>query len=62
MLGDDTPLETGHLTLNPFRQMGLYSIFMLLFLGIAWGAVPINAGALRKRSKYGELFVTLAGP
>ncbi|MCX6995813.1 MAG: site-2 protease family protein, partial [Kiritimatiellaeota bacterium] len=39
--GDDTAARAGHLSLNPFRQMGPSSLIALLVVGIAWGAVPV---------------------
>ena len=59
-MGDSTAAEHGHLTLNPLKQMGLLSLLMLLILGFAWGAVPVNPNRMRKR--HGVLFTSLAGP
>lgn len=59
-LGDDTAARQGHLTLNPLVQMGLPSIVMLLVIGIAWGAVPVNPGRIRRRG--GGALVAVAGP
>ena len=58
--GDDTAAQLGHLTLNPMVQMGPMSIVMLLLIGIAWGAVPINPGRLRTRAD--AAMVSFAGP
>ncbi len=58
--GDSTAAEQGHLTMNPLVQMGTFSIVMLLFIGISWGAVPINRGRLRH--KYSDALVSFAGP
>ena len=58
--GDDTAERAGHLTLNPLVQMGPASIFYLLILGIAWGAVPVDVSQLRKR--WHEPLVSFAGP
>ena len=60
--GDDTAQQTGHLTLNPFKQMGILSIIMFMFLGIAWGAVPVDEQRLRAKTPFGPLLVSLAGP
>ncbi len=60
LLGDDTAANAGHLTLNPFKQMGWISLAMLLVFGFAWGAVPVNPENLR--SKYRDAIVSLAGP
>lgn len=58
--GDDTAARRGHLTLNPFKQMGWLSLVMLLFIGIAWGQVPVNP--LNFRSRVGRVLTSLAGP
>jgi Zn-dependent protease len=58
-LGDDTAAAEGHLTLNPFKQMGLTSLIALLAVGIAWGAVPVDPRLLRTR---GRAAVAFAGP
>ena len=60
--GDPTAAMNGHLTLNPLKQMGVISLVMLLFIGVAWGAVPVNEQLLRSRSRWGVLFTSLAGP
>jgi Zn-dependent protease len=59
-LGDRTPIESGHMTLNPAVHMGMFSVIALLLAGIAWGAMPINPSRLRGR--YGEALVAIAGP
>ena len=56
--GDDTP--RAYLTLNPLRQMGPVSLLMLMLIGIAWGAVPVNprgTGSARK-----DAMISFAGP
>ncbi|MDD3118433.1 MAG: site-2 protease family protein [Victivallales bacterium] len=58
--GDATAADAGHLTLNPLKQMGVFSLIALLFLGIAWGAVPVNPS--RMKHKYSHMLVALAGP
>ena len=58
-MGDDTAASHGHLTLNPFRQMGWISLIMFLIIGIAWGAVPVNRNNLTRR---GAVLVSLSGP
>ena len=57
--GDPTAALQGHLTLNPLKQMGLMSIIMFLFIGIAWGGVPVNPYNLTRR---GRVLTALAGP
>jgi Zn-dependent protease len=59
-LGDRTPIESGHMTLNPAVHMGLFSILALLLAGISWGAMPVNPDRLRGR--YGDAIVAVAGP
>ena len=49
-----------HLTLNPLKQMGVMSIIMFLFLGIAWGSVPVRKEVLRNRKS--ALKIAVAGP
>lgn len=61
-MGDSTAADRGHLTLNPLRQMGIFSLIMLLLLGFAWGAVPVDPRRLRSKYRYGELLTSLAGP
>ena len=60
--GDTTAADRGHLTLNPLRQMGPMSIIMFLFLGFAWGAVPVNPAVLRAKNRHAPAIVALAGP
>ena len=59
-LGDATAATEGHLTLNPFKQMGLNSLIALLAIGIAWGAVPVDPRLLRTRGRAAA--VSFAGP
>ena len=59
-MGDDTAARNGHLTLNPFKQMGIFSLLLLLFVGIAWGQVPVNPANFRSRR--GRILTSLAGP
>ncbi len=59
-MGDETAMRRGHLTLNPLKQMGILSLVMLLFIGIAWGQVPINRANIRSRA--GRVATILAGP
>ena len=57
--GDSTAADAGHLTLNPLKQMGVWSIIMLLTMGFCWGAVPVNNACLTRKQR---LIVALAGP
>lgn len=56
--GDYTLQE--HITMNPLKQMGLISLVMLAFLGIAWGSVPARPDLFR--SRHSQWKVALAGP
>lgn len=58
--GDDTAKLLGHLTLNPMKQMGWKSLVMLLFVGIAFGQVPVDRSKLRR--PHGDGIVAFAGP
>jgi len=58
--GDDTAQRLGHLTLNPLKQMGIFSLIMLLFIGFAFGQVPVDRSKLQR--PWGEAIVSFAGP
>jgi Zn-dependent protease len=58
--GDRTPIESGHMTLNPAVHMGPISLICLLLGGIAWGLMPVDP--TRLRGKYADALVALAGP
>ena len=58
--GDSTAADRGHLTLNPLRQMGVWSLITFALLGIAWGQVPVNPGVMRRR--HSHALVAFAGP
>lgn len=58
-MGDDTAARSGHLTLNPLKQMGPRSLIMLAILGIAWGAVPVNPNHM---TRPGRGWTAFAGP
>lgn len=58
--GDRTPIETGHMTWNPFVHMGPMSLLLFALFGFAWGAMPVNPS--RFRSRYGDALVAAAGP
>ncbi len=58
--GDATAAEQGHLTLNPLKQMGLWSLVLLCLIGLAWGQVPVNPARMRR--KVSDMIVSLAGP
>jgi Zn-dependent protease len=58
--GDRTPIETGHMTLNPVVHMGPNSLIAFAILGIAWGMMPVNPDRFRRR--YDDVIVSFAGP
>ena len=58
--GDDTAARSGHLTLNPFKQMGPFSLVLFCFFGLAWGSVPVNPQKMRGR--YAPALVAFSGP
>lgn len=58
--GDRTPIELGHITLNPVVHMGTSGLIMMAILGVTWGSMPVNPS--RMRHWYDEILVTVAGP
>lgn len=58
--GDDTAASRGHLTLNPFKQMGIFSLILLALFGLAWGQVPVNPANLQGRRA--RSIVAVSGP
>ena len=58
--GDDTPIQTGHMTWNPLVHMGMFSLIMFAVVGISWGAMPVDPTRLRGR--HADAFVSAAGP
>ena len=58
--GDTTAADAGHLTFNPFRQMGIFSLLMLLLVGFCWGSVPVDPA--RMRGRFAPACVAAAGP
>ncbi len=58
--GDSTAADQGHLTLNPLKQMGKFSLIMLAVMGLAWGKVPVNPARFNK--KYSGALISFAGP
>lgn len=59
-VGDRTPIETGHMTLNPIVHMGYMSLLMFALFGFTWGAMPVNPS--RFRGRYADSLVSFAGP
>ncbi|MCP4159784.1 MAG: site-2 protease family protein [Deltaproteobacteria bacterium] len=61
-LGDNTPRETGRLTLNPLKHIDPFGFLLLLVAGFGWAKpVMINHGNL-KNPKRDDLLISLAGP
>jgi len=58
--GDDTPRHAGHMTPDPMVHMGGFSLLMLVLVGMAFGAMPVNPNNFR--SRYGDAIVSAAGP
>lgn len=58
--GDDTPQQQGHMTADPMVHMGGTSLLMLVLVGFAFGAMPVNPRNFR--DKYGDALVSVAGP
>jgi Zn-dependent protease len=58
--GDRTPIETGHMTVDPRVHMGAISLIMLALMGMCYGAMPVDR--TRFRSRYGDALVSAAGP
>ena len=58
--GDRTPIESGHMTLNPLVHMGKWSLIAFAVIGIAWGAMPVNPARFRRGSD--DALVAAAGP
>jgi Zn-dependent protease len=58
--GDRTAADNGHLTLNPFVQMGITSLIVLCLMGLAWGSVPVTPSRMRHR--YSHVLVSISGP
>ncbi len=58
--GDDTPRVSGHMTWDPLVHMGALSLGLLMVVGIAFGAMPVDR--TRFRSRRGDLYVAAAGP
>ena len=59
--GDDTPSQTGHMTLNPVVHMGWPSLVFLCLVGIVWGQMPVNPEKFRM-PKWSSIIVSAAGP
>ncbi len=58
--GDNTPIESGHMTLNPLVHMGGMSLIVFALTGIAWGMMPVDPS--RFRGRHADAWVAFAGP
>ncbi|MEL6354433.1 MAG: site-2 protease family protein [Cyanobacteria bacterium J06627_28] len=59
--GDQTPVESGHMTWNPVVHMGWPSLIMLCLMGMAWGQMPVRPQRFRDGG-VGHMMVAAAGP
>ncbi len=58
--GDDVPLHSGHMTINPFVHIPPMAWIIFLLLGFTWGLMPTNPANYRRR--YDEALMAFAGP
>lgn len=58
--GDDVPLHSGHMTINPFVHIPPMAWIMFLLVGITWGLMPVQPANFRGR--YDDAKVAAAGP
>lgn len=58
--GDRTPIETGHMTINPMVHMGPMSLAVFALVGIAWGLMPVDPSRFRRPHQ--DALVAAAGP
>lgn len=59
-VGDRTPIDSGHMTWNPVVHMGVPSLVVFAFTGLAWGAMPVDP--TRFRGRHADAQVAAAGP
>jgi Zn-dependent protease len=61
--GDYTARAQGRLSLNPLVHLDFFGSLLLIIAGFGWARpVPINPDLLKQRSRFGVLWVSLAGP
>jgi len=60
-LGDPTPTDTGHLTLNPFRFFEPIGFMFILLFGYGWGN-PVPTSALHYRNRQSGVILTYTIP
>jgi Zn-dependent protease len=58
--GDRTPIERGHMTLDPRVHMGWASLVLLVCAGTCFGAMPVDPSRFRHRRSFA--IVAAAGP
>lgn len=58
--GDRTPIDSGHMTINPMVHMGPTSLAVFALVGIAWGLMPVDPSRFRRR--HDDALVAAAGP
>jgi Zn-dependent protease len=58
--GDRTPIETGHMTANPFVHIPQMAWLMFAVTGITWGLMPVDPS--RFKGRFDGAKVSLAGP
>lgn len=58
--GDDYPIHSGHMTLNPLVHIPPMAWLMFALFGITWGQMPVNPSNFNGR--YDEAKVAFAGP
>lgn len=58
--GDRTPIELGHMTIDPRVHMGAASLILLALAGMCFGAMPVDP--TRFRSRHSDMIVSFAGP
>jgi Zn-dependent protease len=61
LIGDDTALRAGRLTLNPIPHIDPLGLLMVLVIGIGW-AKPVPADPRKFNTRWGMLMVAAAGP
>ena len=51
--GDRTPIDTQHMTINPFVHIPPMAWIMFALFGFTWGLMPVNPS--RFRGRYDEI-------
>lgn len=58
--GDNTPIETGHMTWNPIVHTGTGGLLLFAFTSMIYGLMPVDPS--RMRGRYADAYVSFAGP